>query len=315
VTDAEWVAEPGLADEINAKASTWRQGDVFTGLGIVRLADSDRPLTRAAAEAGGGLVAISEQLPHAAVISQTCEVVRPSSERPSIHVAAVVSLEGARLNEARRKWRPQYVAVPWLGDNKFADLERQGIVEKAVVLAAERVAECPDAEEAMRFAAGLARHRSRFAFPDDLAPTLQPLIRRIRDKSGKPTPQGRRIDEVVEIRARASPDWFADSVSIELLYLVDSRSMPGQPPGEEPSADLLVQVSTLGAQRLAEELEGEPDPMRRNVLWQRLVDTWTEMAKPVGTVREVTAVAIAVNEFTRADDATSAELDLEYLSE
>lgn len=313
--DAEWEAEPGLANEVDAAASTWRQGDVFAGLWIVRLADSDRPLTRAAAEAGGGLVAISEELPHAAVISQTCEVVRPGIERPSIQVAAVVALEGSRLDEARRGWRPQYVAVPWLGDDKFADLERQGTVEKPVLLASERVASCPDVDASMRFAAGLARHRSRFAFPDDLAPTLKPLINRFRDKSGKQTPQGRRIDEVVEIRARAVPDWFANSVSVELVYLVDSQSMPSQPPGVEPAAELLTEVSKLDAQRLAEQLDTANDPVRRNVLWQRLVDAWTGIAKPVGTIREVTASAIALNEFTRADDATTAELDLDYLSE
>ena len=313
--DEQFAIAPELVETVDAQAGTWQQGDVFADVAIVRYANADRPLTVGAARATGGLVAIREPLERATIISQTCEVVRTCVQRPMIHIASVVALEGPVLDEARRGWRPQYVPVPWAGDDQFADLEMQGSVEKSVLLDSTPIAACPDSDAARQFSSGLARHRSRFAFPDDVAPTLAPLIGRFREKSGKDTPQGRRIDEVVEIRARATPDWYASEVSVELVFLIDPSRPPSQPTNAEPSADLLAEIGALDAQRLAELLDDNSiDPIRRNALWQRLVDAWAHRAKSTGVIHEVTALAVPLNEFTRLDELSTAELDLDYLS-
>jgi hypothetical protein len=55
--------------------------------------------------------------------------------------------------------------------------------------------------------------------------------------------------------------------------------MPSQQAVVEASTDLLTEVGTLDAQRLAEQLDNDEDPVRRNALWQRLVDAWTAIAK------------------------------------
>lgn len=315
MTGEEWVIDTALAGEIDAAAKTWQQGDVFADVAIVRYAYGNLPLTAAAARAGGGPTAIREPLERAALISQTCDVVRNCAQRPLVHIAAVVTLHGASLDEAKRGWRPQYVAIPWAGDDQFVDLELQGAVEKSVLLNAGRVASCPDSGSAMRFSSGLARHRARFAFPDDLTPTLTPLVNRFREKAGKDTPQGRRIDEIIEIRASATPDWSAAKISVELVFLIDRQSLPSQPLAADPPATLLAEIANLDAQRLAELLDDNTiDPTRRNALWQRLVDAWSLRAKPTGCVQEVTALAVPPNEFSRLDEISTPELDLEYLS-
>ena len=311
----DWAIDAALAVEIDAAARTWQQGDVFADVAIVRYAYGDLPLTAAAARAGAGPTAIREPLGRAVIVSQTCEVVRSCQQRAFVHIAEVVTLEGAVLDEAKRGWRPQYVAVPWAGDDQFVDLELQGAVEKSVLLGAGRIASCPAAGMAMRFSSGLARHRSRFAFPDDLTPTLTPLVNRFREKAGKDTPQGRRIDEIFEIRASATPDWNAEAISVELIFLITPDSLPSDPLPDDPPTKLLEEIGNLDAQRLAELLDDTSiDPARRNALWQRLVDAWSLRAKPTGIVQEVTALAVPVNEFGRLDQMTAPELDLDYLS-
>ena len=150
---------------------------------------------------------------------------------------------------------------------------------------------------------------------DDLTPTLTPLVNRFREKAGKDTPQGRRIDEIIEIRASATPDWSAAKISVELVFLIDRQSLPSQPLAADPPATLLAEIANLDAQRLAELLDDATiDPTRRNALWQRLVDAWSLRAKPTGCVQEVTALAVPPNEFSRLDEISTPELDLEYLS-
>jgi hypothetical protein len=315
VTGEEWAIDAALAAEIDVAAKTWQQGDAVADVAIVRYAYAHLPLTAATARAGTGATAIREPLDRAAIISQTCEVARPCTQRPLVHIAAVVTLHGATLDEAKRGWRPQYVAVPWAGDDQFVDLELQGAVEESVLLNAGQVASCPDSVSAMRFSSGLARHRARFAFPDDLAPTLTPLVNRLREKAGKDTPQGRRIDEVIEIRARASPNWDAERISVELVFLINPLRLPSQSLTADPPSALLAEIGGLDAQRLAELLDDVTiDSTRRNALWQRLVDSWSLRAKPTGCVEEVTGLAVPLNEFSRLDERSTPELDLDYLS-
>ena len=200
-----------------------------------------------------------------------------------IHLAEVVELSGNELSEARKGWRPQYVATPWLGDNHFADLEVQGSVEKTTLIDGVPVARCTNPADQIRFGAGLGRHRWRFAFPDDLTPTLKPIISRLRDKAGKATPQGRRIDEIEEIRARASPDWDAASMTVELVFLINSASLPSQSRQDDPSSDFLAEISGIDTQKLAERLDNSNlGPVERNALWQRLADSWVDRLAEIG---------------------------------
>lgn len=315
MTESDWTVDPALAETVDVAARTWRQGDVFSDVALVHYALADKALTAAASRSGSGPVAVRQTLTQAAIVSQTCEVVRSCLLRPMVHIAAVVKLSGPVLLEARHRWRPQFVAVPWVAPDHYVDLEVQGMVEKSVLLNSTRVAECPNATESMQFSEGIARHRSRFAFPDDLAPTLAPLMNRFREKAGKDTPQGRRIAEIVEVRARAAPDWYSEQVSVELAFIVEPDQLPPEPDDVEPTPELLAEIGSLGAQRLAELLDdGAIEPSRRNALWQRLVDAWCTTAKPTGTIREVTGVAIPMNEFTVADARLAPQLDLDHLS-
>ncbi|HQZ36068.1 MAG TPA: hypothetical protein PK020_16695 [Ilumatobacteraceae bacterium] len=311
-----WSPDPELVVKVDVAAAQWRQGDIFADTAIVRYAFGDQPLTEQASRLGSGPGAIREKLPLAVVVSQTCEVVRPCVARPMVHLAAVVQLSSPVLEEALKNWRPQYVAVPWAGDDFFVDLEVQGTVEKSVLLNAAFVSGCPDSGSRLRFAEGLARHRSRFAFPDDMAPTIAPLATRFREKAGKDTPQGRRINELLEIRARAIPDWDADAIAVELFFVVDSARLPPVPPGSEPDPDMLSEIASLEAQRLAELLDDDTiDAVKRNALWQRLADAWGARAKATGSISEVTAQALPTNELTFEAANSMPMLDLDYLSD
>lgn len=117
------------------------------------------------------------------------------------------------------------------------------------------------------------------------------------------------------MRARATPDWDADEMSVELILLVDPSTMPQQPADEEPPLEMLEQITDLDAQRLAERLDsGELSPGQRIALWQRLGDAWCSRTKPCGCIREVTTIVVPITEFSRADELECPELDLDYLS-
>src|SRR5581483_9767840 len=89
--------------------------------------------------------------------------------RPFVQVAPLVQLDGQSLAYARSGRSPRFAAVVAVSDDVFADLDRTTTIEKAVLAGLERERGCPDDASARAFSAAVARHRGRFAFPDDLS--------------------------------------------------------------------------------------------------------------------------------------------------
>ncbi|MEZ5217516.1 MAG: hypothetical protein R2715_13275 [Ilumatobacteraceae bacterium] len=91
-----------------------------------------------------------------------------------------------------------------------------------------------------------------------------------------------------EIRARAALSWDADRLSVELIFLRMENSLPPVPDDMDPSTPLET-IADGDAQRLAERLDTETDPVVRNLLWQALVDGWARRAQPTGVLTDVIA--------------------------
>lgn len=316
----EWEVEQALSARVDLATKQWKQGDAFAQVPLVRVADADNPLTGAAHRAHKdgrtGIIALREILEWGAIVTQTCDLVRPCGQRPHVHIAAVVQLRDQELLEAARGWRPRYSPAPWIGPDWFIDFDRQSMVEKSVLMSCGRGGGPTSPAEERHLARALARHRERHAFPDDVAICLKPVIDRLRSKAGKATPQGRRVDEVVEIRLGADPDWEHSQIDLEVIFVVDQTSLPPVADSDDEATDALGNIGEPDAQRAAEMLErADGSALLRSALWQHLAARWIDSARTTDTIATVTSRAVSVGEFTRLDELAAPQLDLDYLSE
>ena len=271
---------------INAAVSAWRQGDVaLKERWFLHAAMPRVPLT-AEADTGGDdeLAAITSEVPGLVVVSQACDIARECGERPFVEVSPLVEIEDpGAMAQIRRLMRPRYLLVPTLESRALvADLDRTMTVEKGVVAGWERTEGCLTDQQRTDFANGLARKRSRAALPDDFVRLLDKLKKRIKDRVGKDSDEGKAL-RAIEIRAAGRPDWDSKAIDLSLLFIV-----------HEDGCDV--------------------DPGSRDVIVQKLVDEWAGLVKVGGRFRSVAAVATTMDRMSAADYMGSDLLDLDYLS-
>jgi hypothetical protein len=102
--------------------------------------------------------------------------------------------------------RPAYAALKSLEpDCLVADLDRMMTVEKSIVATWTRTPGYVDDADGRAFAQALARKRVRVAFPDDFSELVDKLQRRLEDKHGGNSIEGRGLRALPEIRVRAVP--------------------------------------------------------------------------------------------------------------
>jgi hypothetical protein len=128
---------------IDERLRDWQQGDVLLGIDLpfLRMASYDRPITAeseqlAAARAEGGdiLATIAIDVPGFAIISQTCDLIRPCEERAIVKLAALTPVSGRELKQASQGMWPRYAFIPGIaGKNLVADLDSVMTVEKALI--------------------------------------------------------------------------------------------------------------------------------------------------------------------------------------
>ncbi|NLE10840.1 MAG: hypothetical protein GX630_04985, partial [Actinobacteria bacterium] len=129
--------------EVDERLADWRQGDCVVGdQWFLHRFDPALPLTAEAAEAAAGETDLCETpVTGLAILTQTCDLVRPSSKRPYVEVAPLVEVDAATLREIGACRRPAYAVVPALAAKYLvANLDRTMTVEKAVVARWDRVA-------------------------------------------------------------------------------------------------------------------------------------------------------------------------------
>ena len=172
---------------------------------------------------------IEEPIIGIVVLSQSCDIVRDSAERPFLEVCPLVRIEENQLvSEISKGLRPRYAYVPAAApDMLVADLDRIMTVDKTVVSAWTFQRGCSTVDQQVRFAAATARKRSRFAFPDEIVQLLRPLQSRILKKHSKDSPEGNRLRQLQEIRVVAIPSWIdPESLTFYFIFPEDVEIAP-----------------------------------------------------------------------------------------
>jgi hypothetical protein len=266
----------------DAVLQEWRQGDSVLGeQWFIHRFAPELPLTNASkdiASAGGDLV--ESRVLGLVVLTQTCDIVRGSAQRPFIEVAPLVEVSEEYAHDIERGWRPLYAIIPALRSHRLvADLDRTMTVEKAVVAKWPRTTGCRTDDEVRRFSRALARKRARFAFPDDFAEFVKKLASRLQDKHNKQTDEGRALRALREIRVRAAPSWGATEIELTFWFIRQEDE------------------SNFEGQRL-----------------DSFLDAWLRLITPSHRFRVVNGFLVALEDLTARDYVESDQLDLDHLS-
>lgn len=323
MTDSTGQVDAGLdrASSVSAR----RQGEVLAiPDACIVMADLAWPLNDlsvAAVEEVGvaGLAAIPHPVDLVVILTQTCDLQRTARNRHSCQLAAVVEhADEIFVRQVARGRHPSWVALPWHGDRTLGDLSRITTVERSVLVDAPTHGRPSDPAEAYGFAAAVGRHLSRAALPDHVSNVLAPLLRRMKDRHDKDSPEGRCISLVKQTRVEALPGMDTEAPDLTVLVLLDEDDLPGLKTAEEVDharIDALVQLGHTAAAEMALDLS---DSVKQREGWLALVELWVqpslEAAADVGGIGDVTAEVMNANELSLARSLRAPELDLAYLS-
>lgn len=275
------VNEDGLRC-IDQALDAWRQGDCVVGeQWFAHRLDVRSPLTPEAHEAAAVDVDLAESLVRGLMVAtQTCDIVRPCSDRPFVEVCPLVEMDLALIREVRLGQRPRYAHVPGVERlGLVADLDRVMTVEKAVVAGWERTPGCSADRDARRLSLALARKRARVAFPDDFVALVSGLLRRLSSKHDKGSEEGRSSRALREIRVTAHPSWSAASVELLFWFIRE---------------------------------EGHADFGGRS--WEHHLDAWLRLVPKAGRFERIEGLVQTLEDLTARDYVESDPLDLEHLS-
>ena len=168
-----------------------------------------------------------------------------------------------------------------------------------------------------RFAETIARHGSRFAFPDEVEKTLRPFAERMKKRANKNSPEGRCVDSLEQVRAVARPSGGEPSgYSIELEFIVPTGELSAGTVSAELDPATLACVAE-GAPGIAARLSAlsPAADAEREFLWMALVREWASLAEPHFPVTSVSATVESEGEYTLTQYQTSVRLELDDLSQ
>lgn len=223
-------SSPGDREDARDRLNVWRQGDVSLDAAEfvhVRLAGPRDP------SEGGGEDELFEAVPTEvrglAVLTQTCELIRPSSERPFVEVAPLVeSLDEDEYRQVERGLRPRYAPLPSLRERRLvADLDRVMTMEKEDLHRLTPTRGLISENDDRRFRLALARKRARAAFPDEFGDLASSFQKRLKEKHDRNSPEAVALGALREIRVRAIPDWSAPTVEVFFWFVTKDDSVPG----------------------------------------------------------------------------------------
>ena len=270
------------AKRIDAALQEWRQGDLaLQESWFVHVGDTAAPLTDAAAEAtDDGVQALESEARGLVVVTQTCDIVRACVDRPYVEIAPLIQVSEDDLQLIKRGRRPAYATLPNLEPTCLvADLDRVMTVEKSIVATWTRTPGYIDDTDGKAFAQALARKRVRFAFPDDFTSLADKLQRRILDKHGRDSIEGRGLRALREIRVRAAPRWDATEVDVFFWFV-----------------------------------RQEDETLFEGTGWSDLLSAWLKLVPAAGRFRAVEGQVVTLEDMTAKDYVESDPLDLDHLS-
>lgn len=261
------------------------------------------------------------------VVSQSCDVVLP--KRENVLLARLVELaEGEAKRGALNRENPRYVQVPLDGSRRFADLNSISSYKKESVSGAEATPGVDPAidSEVRDFSLAIGRWFSRFAFPNDVQPWLEPLQKQIRDKYVKPNaPVGKILQRVVEIRVEAD-SWTSRPCTLTIHLIVGVPWMPILEDDEDKIARGSKPATNLSdLTSLADQMLKNTDPVREVALWGAFAWALADKCTPRqkfsddesvnGAVLEVEAEVWTDEEFPLSRVRKSEQLDVDFLSD
>ncbi|WP_446380530.1 hypothetical protein [Coleofasciculus sp. E2-BRE-01] len=268
--------------QVDAAVGEWRQGDCTLGEHwFLYRFNPKRPL----ADESANLVQEETDLAESevkgfAVVTQTCDIVRPCGDRPFIEVVPLVEVDEKRLHEIQRSRRPQYAYIPGVSQfSLVADLDRVMTVEKAVVAEWKRIPGCQNDDEVRILGQALARKRVRFAFPDDFIAFAQKLQKRMQDKHDKLSVEGDALRALREIRVRAAPSWNAREIELIFWFIRNEEQVQFQ--------------------------EQE---------WHQYLEKWLQLLPKSERFQSVDGVVVSLEDMTAKDYVESDPLDFDHLS-
>ena len=278
-----------LADWIDREIRQWRQGDVYLGndTEFVHLANLSQPHSPASISLAkledsneSGTAVVADRVEGFVILTQTCDIVRSSQNRPYIEIAPLVRCDDATVEQIRTLRRPAFAYIPGVAENRLvADLDRIMTIEKGVLARwSERIPGCRSVAEQRVFARAIAHKRSRFAFPDDFVLAASHFRRHLHNKHNRASDVGSHLRALREIRVRAAPSWLSDSVELTLWFIKDH------------------------------------DPPDVNPDWYTHVDSWKEMFDTSGRFTVEFASACRLEDLTARDYIESDRLDFDSLS-
>lgn len=199
----------------------WRQGDLaLVAVELPAITLDQAELAWQAIDAPHGV----------AILSQSCDIVRAVEQRPFVQIAGLVPATPEEIGRAERGEVPSRLYLDCLKDKSLLiDLDAAATVHKTVVATWARSEGCGSDSERRRVAAGLARYRQRFAFPDSFNDLILPVRRWIESKRSKQSAHGNFVRAMHEVRVTCD-DWAKPA---ELLFLVIVTHLPEEAELEE----------------------------------------------------------------------------------
>ena len=232
----------------------------------------------------------------AVLISQTCDVIRglTSTNKKFLQFCALEKLSLEELTEVKHGKSPLFAYVPGAAKHGMAaNLTWVTMVEKPLAASWERQKGCYSDTESTEFAESIARHKQRYAFPDDFSDHVvrpfQARAEKRHNSQASRTSSDRNerrsalesagFQALKEIRVAAKPSWDKpDNLSIILIL---NKADCGLTPAE----------------------------------WEEVRGLWQGLLKPHGQIKTIDVESPTVlDEISASDYLASHRLDLDYLS-
>ena len=166
-------------------------------------------------------------VPGAAVISQSCDIINSGQDRLFVQVARLAKMEPNDLKEVQKRRRPRYGYLSGLAALGMAvDFDIVATVHKKVVAQWVHNGGCTTDFERRDFAEALARHRRRFAFPQEFNNVMWP-IRDWLDRAKKKTDTfGNFVRSINQIRVICD-NWHTIG-QLDFIVVFDDEGTPAE---------------------------------------------------------------------------------------
>lgn len=291
----------------------------------VVLADGEWPLSDLSAAAAAqvssqGVIVVPEPVDVVVLLTQTCDLQKTNSEARLCQLAPIVDRGETFAREAQRGRRPGWVAVPWHSAASVVDLARITSVERSLIIGATSLGRPTTPREQLHFTETLSRHFTRVALPDPVCDVLAPFLKRMKEKHGRQSSEGRCITIIPTggLRIEATPGLDDSAPALCLLIVLESSDLPRLADGLDIDQSHVDALIDQGHDAAAKAALDSTNPIRCREGWTALAELWTqEVVNLIAQTPRVSSLDVEVlsgDELTFTRLRNAPELDLAYLS-